>query len=240
MQTSHIDKVRDKQSWYILLLPLALLLLLGLAVVAYNLQATGTQQPGTLQISTPQPESTSPSSELVGSFVQQTDGVYGYRILRPAAWDAINLGDVRGYRPAGSDGKDDRVLLTVTNVEGLGRKSTQNLQIVTYNQFKQNPSLEGWTQAIERHWQSLGISFNQERKLSNAIVYSTAAPNGQIQLVGYVVDNGKPLVASLHCFGSYSNRGKLVRDGLLKDFETMVASLTALDGTSQEVSPPLP
>ncbi len=43
----------------------------------------------------------SAASALVGSFIRQADGVFGYRMLRPAHWDVMNLVDRRGYTSPG-------------------------------------------------------------------------------------------------------------------------------------------
>lgn len=58
-----------------------------------------------------------PSSTLMAGFVQQTDGLYGYRILRPANWESVDSGDARQYATPGFRDAADRILVRVVNLQ---------------------------------------------------------------------------------------------------------------------------
>lgn len=185
-----------------------------------------------------------PSSPLVGSFVQQTDGKFGYQMLRPGEWDPIHLGDARGYFPKGTIGKEgqikaDRVLLSVVNLQTLSSSFAESVQIATLLQFEEHPTLSGWTSVLEQSWQKMSIPFKKLNVLPNAAVYALTPIPGQIHLVGYVVDNGTPLVVSLYGFGTFGSLESLTEAGLVADFETMVASAHAFKGGPGAIDPPL-
>lgn len=92
-----------------------------------------------------------PVSRLINGFVAQTDGEFGYQVLRPANWDVINLGDARGYFPAGSAGKANRVLLLVTNYQTLASMGDQaKVTITQLAEFQQDPSIAAWSAKREQ------------------------------------------------------------------------------------------
>ena len=178
-----------------------------------------------------------PESSLITNFVLQTDGVFGYQMLRPANWDAIHLGDARGFLPPGSADQADRVLLRVVNYQTLASQLDQSTLLLPLMQFQQNPSLEGWAAAREREWERFNIPFQREQQLSNAVIYSLTPPTGEVTLVASIIDRDQPLALVLDGFGAYSTREALIRDGIFQDFITMVESVAATDNTT--VDPPL-
>lgn len=173
-----------------------------------------------------------PTSKLVGKFVQQSDTDFGYQMLRPADWESINLGDSRGYMPPGSTDNADRVLLTATNLLTLSKTLGQNTQIATLQQFRRDPSLSGWTAIREQDWNAFGAEVKLERSLDRAAIYVAKPATGQSHLIAYVVDDDQPLVLSLYGYGAYGDRATLAAEGLIDDFATIVASATALVGAS--------
>lgn len=178
-----------------------------------------------------------PESSLITNFVLQTDGVFGYQMLRPANWDAVHLGDARGFLPLGSADQADRVLLRVVNYQTLGSQLDPSTQLLPLIQFQENPSLEGWVAARERGWEGVNIPFQQEQQLPNAVIYSLMPPTGELTLVASIIDREQPLALVLDGFGAYSTKEALIRDGIFQDFITMVESVAATD--TMTVDPPL-
>lgn len=88
----------------------------------------------------------SPASALIDGFQWQTDGAFGYRMLRPANWQPINLGDARGYYPPGSIGETDRLLLVARNLNALDA----DVIVISRSIFQDHPHLADWTAALDR------------------------------------------------------------------------------------------
>ncbi len=177
-----------------------------------------------------------PASSLIGGFTWQTDGFYGYRMLRPAGWSAVNVGPGRGYGTPDFSGTADRLLLRVVNYQLLpGRPNG----IVAQKQlFEQNPSLEAWTAGIERLWQSNKTHFSLLRTLPQAKIYLVQQPGApDLDIVAYAVDQNQPLCVDLTASGSYANLGRLQSEGVVDDFAAMVESLRAIPYDPANVVP---
>src|SRR5271157_4803107 len=133
-----------------------LLLTAGLSIVAIVAAAATI----TVLRSTSGPASTSSAlvaaSKVVGSLVWQTDGRYGYSMLRPADWLATDLGTGRGYvAPNSADGQ---LPMSLTAVNYLTLNAAQNDILVQRTIFEKDPSLEGWTAGMERFWPTIGVT----------------------------------------------------------------------------------
>ncbi len=92
-----------------------------------------------------------PRSSLIGSFVWQTDGAYGYGMLRPAGWDAAELGDLRAFRTPGSAQSANALGISVSNLQaraGLAQ-APGGVRSIVLSLFEKNPTLAGWTAGIE-------------------------------------------------------------------------------------------
>ncbi|MEZ4731104.1 MAG: hypothetical protein R3E79_28620 [Caldilineaceae bacterium] len=180
-----------------------------------------------------------PVSQAIDRFRWQTDGAYGYRMLRPANWQPINLGDARGYYPPGSTGETDRLLLVARNLLALDPA----LNSVPLTLFRDQPTIAAWAAALEASWQRETTpvkSYTLEETLPNARIYAlqSSTPD-QMQVVAYFVADGQPLVISLDTFGRYANVQRLRDEGIFTDFVTMVTSGTAVELDPQKITPPL-
>ncbi len=173
-----------------------------------------------------------PSSPFVEGFVLETDDVYGYEILRPSSWTSIDLGDRRGYLPPGSAGQPNRIALAVTNLRTVSDASFgTNGLIANYELFLQDPSLSAWMEKTQVLWESNGTRYNLVRELTDARIYAVKPGPEEIQLIAYVVSDGQPLGVGMYGFGTFSNLQQLESTGLLADFETMVTSVSARQGS---------
>lgn len=179
-----------------------------------------------------------PASSLIGSFVWQTDGRYGYRMLRPAGWDAVDLGMERGYDTPSFLDTADRLQLQAVNYEAL--KSGPGGVVVQKTLWEQKPDLEAWTAGIRQSWASNGIEFTLLRTLPHARIYLVRSPGGsETQIVALAVDQDQPLGAGLTASGAYNNLERLQEEGLVDDLITMVESMEAIPYDPANVDPPL-
>ena len=179
-------------------------------------------------------------SALVGSFVWQMDSTYGYRMLVPSGWEAMDGTDRRLYLPPGSAGQPDRVVLTALNLKVVAERNTSPTgTIAQWALFEQDPTLEGWTEGVERLWTSIGMRYRLEQALPQAKIYqlTPSGQAGQTVLSGYVLDQGQPLVLGLEMYGAYAEEGYLRSSGLREDFTTMVASLDAVSTNLDHPTP---
>jgi hypothetical protein len=182
-----------------------------------------------------------PASSLVGTFIWQTDGPFGYRMLRPANWVSTKPLDGRYYGTPGFQDKTDRIVLRVINLQAYYKSGTGahgvNAQLLL---FEKDSSLEGWTKGIERMWKSNGLGFTLLRTLPQAKVYRVKTPgDANIQLVAFAVDHKQPLAMQLTASGVYADMERLQTEGVLDDFVTMVASVQAIPQDPQNIAPPL-
>jgi hypothetical protein len=89
-----------------------------------------------------------PVSTLIEQFVWQTDGLCGYRVLRPEGWVASES-ECRAYVPPDLRDRNNQLILRVANYQVLAQQQTEGI-IAQYELFKQHPSLEGWTKGVEQ------------------------------------------------------------------------------------------
>ncbi len=182
-----------------------------------------------------------PASSLVGNFVWQTDGVFGYRMLRPANWESTKPFDGRYYGTPGFQDKTDRLMLRVVNLQAYDESGTSATgMIAQLALFEKDSSLDGWTKGIEQMWKSDGLEPTLLRRLPQAKIYSVKTPGySNVQLVAYAVDKNQPLAIELTASGGYANMERLQREGILDDFAMMVASIQAVPQDPQNIDPPL-
>ncbi len=207
---------------------------LALSACAGTTSTISTVQPGEKVIPTP-------ASSLVGSLVWQTDGLFGYRMLRPTNWESANSGDSREYATPGSRAKADRIVLRVVNLQAHYKSATSPTGLnATLALFEMNSSLEGWTKGVEQNWKSNGIESTLLRRLAQAKIYSVTSPgSSDIQIVAFAVDKNQPLAMDLTASGTYADMERLRKDGILDDFSAMVASAQAIPQDPRDVEPPL-
>lgn len=179
-----------------------------------------------------------PVSLLIGSFVWQTDGLFGYRMLRPAAWNAENLGPGRGYMTPGFQDTPNHILLLAANLQALDDKPGG--VIAQRFLFEQNPSLEAWTAGIEQLWKTNQLQFGLLRTLPQARIYLVRSPDSpDTQIVAYAIDQNQPLTVALTASGTYADLERLQEEGIVDDFAAMVDSVRAIDYDPTNVAPPL-
>lgn len=177
----------------------------------------------------PQAEPT-PASELIAGFVREVDEEFGYEILRPANWQAVDLGNQRGYAPPLPNGDPDQVLLVVANLQKVADdQGDDDTVVANYQIFQDNPTLTGWTQAIEAFWARMGIPFEPLQGPTDAMIYALTPLADQTQIVAFVVSAGQPLVITLNGYGAFANFEEIQISGLLTDFMSMVESAAAYE-----------
>ena len=175
-------------------------------------------------------------SSAVGSFVHQTDGHFGYAILRPADWAPVALGQARGYAAMTAEGERAGLILTVVNLGVLDGQPDGS--IAQLDLFRKTPTLQGWTTGIERLWRSIGLTFTRAGSNADAVIYIVDLPD-QVQLVAFAVDRGQPLAIDLTGSSAFADVAFLRQAGVLADFETIVASIEAIPRASNNVDPAL-
>jgi hypothetical protein len=193
-----------------------------------------------------QPDQTAiptPASALTERFVWQTDGPYGYRVLRPANWSASDLGTSRLYSQPGLAGKADRFSLEAFNVQVAG----QNAEIAgemdaNWSLFKDGPSLEAWSSAMQEHvWKSLNIKATFEQDIPQGKVYLLQWPNNStvIDVVALIVVDDQPLMLGLQASGAYADVQRLRTEGVWDDFIAMAESMQPVPQDKKEIQPPM-
>jgi hypothetical protein len=186
-----------------------------------------------------------PHSSIVSGFVEQTDGLYGYQILRPANWTPLGGGlpDGRLYLAPGFLGAQKQGIgVTVVNLQLAAASLGPNEENAEWLLFQQDPSLAGWTAGIEAMWTRDGSSFTLLRTLPHARIYSLSLAAGSpiVVLVAYAIDQGQPLILGLQASGTEADLGRLGAEGIVDDFAAMAGSITAIPENGHNVVPALP
>jgi hypothetical protein len=188
-------------------------------------------------------DAVAPAAAL-GGFMRQTDGKFGYEMLRPAGWtghDGLFAGRIYSDVP---DATRAWLLLFVSNLAVNSRLHPDpDGGAIEWDVFRRNPNLEGWTTTLEQGWRHDRRPFAVVEASPGAKVYWAALPDGsQPSLVAYVVDGGQPLLVGLSggaAHRSFEPLGRLRTDGVLEDFIRMVGSLRAIPADPDNVSPAL-
>jgi hypothetical protein len=188
-----------------------------------------------------------PRSALVSGFVEQTDGLFGYRMLRPANWtpggSGLPMG--RAYVAPGFEGSQVQgIAMTVVNLRVAGEAAGPNGVIGDWFLFQQHPTLAGWTAAIEAGWRRDGWGFTLLRSLPDAKIYALTSLGGKptplLVLSAYAIEQGQPFLLQLQGSGTYRDVTRLEKDGVIDDVATMVVSIQAVPPDARNVVPPLP
>jgi hypothetical protein len=225
-----IDRM-DKQRWSIAAVAVAVLVA---GVIAIGVATRPTE-----------PSNAVAPAVALGGLLRQTDGKFGYEMLRPAEWtghDGLFAGRVYSDVP---DATRARLLLFVSNLAVTSRLHPDpDGGTIEWDVFRRNPNLEGWTTTLEQSWRHDRKPFALLEASPGAKVYWKAAlPDGSLpSLVAYVIDGGQPLLVGLS--GGAANRSfepldRLRADGVLEDFVRMVGSLRAIPADPDNVSPAL-
>lgn len=188
----------------------------------------------------------SPHSALVSSWVEQTDGAYGYRMLRPANWKTTSGdGMQRFYIAPGFQGSQVQgVEVLVTNLKVLGTSMGANGSVAQWGLFQQHPDLAGWTAALEQMMQANEWTYSAIRTLPDARLYAITAMSGKepptLLVVAYAIAGGEPFSLTLESAGTYRDLATLEQDGVLDDFATMVGSIAPVPADASNVVPAMP
>lgn len=175
-----------------------------------------------------------PASEGIARFVWQTDGVCGYRMLRPEEWEPSRQ-ECRSFSLHSS--AEDKLELTVINYQ-VTAQQIKDGSVVQYALFEQDSSLEGWVQGVEKSWSNVGIQFTLLNTLPQAKVYSLGIPaSTNVEIVALLIDQNQPLGLSLIASGTYASLERLQKDGLVDDFLTMLESVEAIPYDPQNLDP---
>src|SRR5690606_7238400 len=114
--------------------------------------------------------------------VWQTDGLCGYRMLRPDIWTASES-ECRVYVPPDLQDRNNQVILRVANYQVMSQQQTEGI-LAQYELFKRDPSLEVWTEGVEQIWESNGLESSLEATLPQAKIYSLRSPgSSDIQII---------------------------------------------------------
>ena len=191
---------------------------------------------------TPDPGSGAPRSSLIVSFTTQTDGAYGYAMLRPTNWipGTGEFPDGRDYTAPGPF--VDQAQGIVMHVVNLSLPKAALGSSDLWAMFEQHPTLADWTAGIEDRSLLGGSTMTLLRTLPEARIYSITNPavTDWVFLAAYAVDQGQPLIVHLDAFGSDADLDRLEQEGLVDDLATMVASLRAVPPDATNLRPALP
>jgi hypothetical protein len=180
-------------------------------------------------------------SSFMGKLTWQTDGVYGYRMLRPVDWQALNMGGGRGYSSQFLTGYKDFFMLIVSNPEISVQGPQQFASMKTANeQYQAHPTLKGWMNGLEQVWKDNGVVYKLELKFSNSRIYSLIISDNQVQLIGYVVDKQGPLVIEMNIFGAIANIVNLRTLGFVNEFSDIVTGAGSIPSDPKNINPPFP
>lgn len=179
------------------------------------------------------------ASTIVGGFVDQVDGRWGYEALRPEAWrPQSGPGQGRAFVSPAPRGSGGSIILLIHN---LANETHAPSTDVEWELFRRSPTLSGWTSGLERSMASDQVTYTLLAQSSGGKVYVTSRA-GKISLNAFVVDGGQPLAMALVASPQLSSLDPLDRlreSGLVNDFVKMAVSLRAIQVDGANVSPPL-
>lgn len=165
----------------------------------------------------------------VGAFVWQTDGVYGYRMLRPAGWNATDARAARDYSALAVEGQPP-MTLHVVNLRAKAWDGMSEGLAASLQAFESAPTLDGWA-AILRNDQNLlgGRAQLVTRNDSVRVFYDDeqGSNDRRLTLVALKVSDGQPLIMALESPFAPTEYTAVETSGLLDDFLVMANSLAA-------------
>ncbi len=188
-------------------------------------------------------------SALVESFAWQTDGAYGYQMLRPRGWtpvDESRTGGWRAFEGPGAAGDAGSISMMAANLDAgkdvaAGQRGDYAIGGTLLQLFERDRTLPGWTAAFEEEAGRGSALLEQLRALPDAKIYmwnlDPAAGAAQFMLLGLKVDAGKPLVVVVFAGGSYADVQRLQREGFVDDLATMIESARAIPADAKNVVP---
>jgi|GEM_PF-5424518 hypothetical protein len=181
-----------------------------------------------------------PASRFISAFVDQTDGAYGYRMLRPSNWTPQSS-DVTGGRLYEEPGANALLHGLAFNVVNLATTPTAQQGNSTWTEWLASPTLDGWTAAAEQEFGQGNSTVTPLRTLPNARIFAADYHDlAYMVVIGLVVDKGQPLFLQLAAAGSEKSLKVLEQQQVVDDFATMVGSVQAIPADPANVHPPLP
>jgi hypothetical protein len=191
-------------------------------------------------------------SAEVGAFVWQTDGVYGYRMLRPAGWEMAVSGQARHFVGPSVEGETP-ISLNAANLRAIDLRDLAEVEAnaiaSSLAAFDAAQNIEGWAAAIEqRVFQSYARATLPYERVplppdlaGDAAVYlfKTDGYMNRPVIMPYAlkVSDGQPLVVSLYGGTKMDTFDALQASGAWDDFLTILRSLTAVPVDPENVSP---
>jgi hypothetical protein len=187
----------------------------------------------------PDPDIPIAASAEVGAFVWQTDGVYGYRMLRPAGWAMSDSGTSRDFvSPEGAG--QPRLALHVVNLRA--KEWPQPWGVGGFlRAFEAAGSFEAWVASIANR--ELGgaerATLPPDLARVAAVFFAQSdGPDGpRIMPFAFKVSEGQPLLLALEGNAGPDEFDALQASGVWDDYLTMLRSLSALPMDAANVTP---
>ncbi len=184
-------------------------------------------------------------SAEVGSFVWQTDGVYGYEMLRPAGWSMADLGTLRSYAAPGGGDQSGGLELQVLNLKARpdapdGTSGVPEGMRELRDRFDAAPNLSDWTKATQELMGPNQPAIAQVSAGPDAVIYQIRYdPTSRVKSVIFalVVKEGQPLILALNAGGQYGDLQALRASGVWDDFLTMIVSVRPIPPDVNNVQP---
>ena len=179
-----------------------------------------------------------PKSELFGEFVWQEDGDYGYSILRPSTWSSSPAFESRLYYVPTTETDQISIVLEVVNYQIPANTEAED---GVMGLFRDNPSIEGWTQARVNTWGKMGFDIQLLHSSEGIRIYSQSMGPGTLGLVAYIVKQDRPMaVALVNLSGDMADIELLKQNGIFDDFTTIVESIRMIPVEPGKTTPALP
>ncbi len=178
-------------------------------------------------------------SAEVGAFVWQMDGVYGYRMLRPAGWQVTDSGTSRDYLSPALDGQPGSVL-HVLNLRAKVWDDMSEGLADALQAFESAPTLDGWTATLRKDQSFLSALAQIDTPDASVRLFAgdVDGRNGhRLMLVALKISDGQPLLMALESPFAPADQAAFDASGLLDDFLVMANSLTAAPIGIAEVEP---
>ncbi len=181
----------------------------------------------------------------VAGFVWQTDGVYGYEMLRPAAWTMADMGTLRRYlAPPGSAGGGS-LELQALNLKARpdapdGTAGVPEGMRELRDRFDATPNLADWAKGLQELLPQNQPPVEQIAEVPGAMIYQQRYDKTSrvaTVLFALVVREGQPLILALNAGGSYRDLEALRAGGVWDDFLTMIDSLHPIPPDPNNVAP---
>lgn len=178
-------------------------------------------------------------SAAVNGFVWQTDGPYGYEMLRPAGWAMSDIGSNRVFTAPGS-GEEEAPALQVLNLRAKPIAETRWGIGAWRDKFEAASGLADWIARLDEYdFKGVEKATLPEDLTADAVIYVGQTGTRQIQLMAFKVSEGQPLLVSLAGGAPAYDLDALKANGLWDDFLTMLRSAHAIPLDPQNVAPAL-